>query len=394
MELEFGPRDDHRPSRKIHALPKQILAEPALLAFQHVAQRLERPPVGARDRLAAPTIVEQRIDRFLEHPLLVAHDDVRRAEVLQPLEAVVAVDDAPVEIVQVRRREPAAVQRHQRPELRRDDRNDGEDHPLRTVAAFDEALDQLEPLDDLLELLLARRAGEILPERLRLEFEVDLGKHFPDRFGSDPGSEGFLPVAVLRVHIVFFCEDLACFEVRQSRFDHDEPLEIKDPLQVRERHVEHEPDPARAARRGFQEPDVRDGSCQLDVPHPFATDFLERDLDAAFLARNAAEFHPLVLAAEALVILDRPENPGAEQAVALRLERPVVDRLRLLDFSVGPGEHLFGRRERNLDLVERGRSFLGSEGALRQFTVHFSSPMASRLQPDLLSGRCAPPVPC
>src|ERR1043165_3994326 len=42
----------------------------------------------------------------------------------------------------------------------------------------------------------------------------------------------------------------------------------------------------------------------------------------------------------------------AEQAVALRLEGPVVDGLRLLDLAVGPGQNLLRRRNRNPDLVE------------------------------------------
>ena len=394
VKLELGTGDDHRPARKIHALAEQILAEPALLSLQHVAQRLERPPVGSGDRLAASSVVEQRVYRFLKHALLVAHDDVRRAKILQPLEAVVSVDDAPVKIVQVRCREPSAVQRHQRSKLRRNDRDDGEDHPFRTIPALNEVFDQLEPLDDFLQLLLARRVGEIRPQRLRFEFEIDLRQHFPDGFRSDPGPEGLLSVAVLRVQIILFRKKLPRFEIRQSRLNHDEPLEIQNPLQVRERHVEHEPDAAGAAGRRFQKPDVRNGSGELDVPHPLAANLLERDLYAAFLAGDAAEFHPLVLPAEALVILDRAEDPRAEQAVALRLERPVVDRLRLLDFPVGPREHLFRRRERNPDLVERGRGFLGSEGALRQFTIHFNSPMAVRLRSDPLSGRCAPPAPC
>jgi len=38
----------------------------------------------------------------------------------------------------------------------------------------------------------------------------------------------------------------------------------------------------------------------------------------------------LVLAAQALVVLDRAKDLGAEQAVTLRLERTVVDGFRLL----------------------------------------------------------------
>ena len=55
-----------------------------------------------------------------------------------------------------------------------------------------------------------------------------------------------------------------------------------------------------------------------------------RDLDAALLADDAAVLQALVLAAQALVVLDGPEDLGAEETVALRLERAVVDGLRLL----------------------------------------------------------------
>ena len=64
-------------------------------------------------------------------------------------------------------------------------------------------------------------------------------------------------------------------------------------------------------------------------------------LHAALLAGDPAVLHALVLAAEALVVLDRPEDAGAEQAVALGLERTIVDHLRLLDFTVRPIANLF-----------------------------------------------------
>src|SRR3546814_13728835 len=76
----FGTGHDDRTARIIDALAEQILTEAALLALEHVAERLERPLVGARDRAAAAAIVEQRIDGFLQHALFVADDDVRRAQ--------------------------------------------------------------------------------------------------------------------------------------------------------------------------------------------------------------------------------------------------------------------------------------------------------------------------
>ena len=70
----------------------------------------------------AAAVVEQRVDGLLEHALLVVDDDLRRAEVEQPLEAVVAVDDAAVEVVEVGGREAATVELHHRAQLRAESR--------------------------------------------------------------------------------------------------------------------------------------------------------------------------------------------------------------------------------------------------------------------------------
>src|SRR3954453_8770384 len=92
------------------------------------------------------------------------------------------------------------------------------------------------------------------------------------------------------------------------------------------------------------------------MAHPLAPHLRERDLDAALLADDAAVLHALVLAAQALVILDRAEDAGAEQAVALRLERAVVDRLRLLDLAIGPRADALGAGDRDADLIEALRA--------------------------------------
>jgi hypothetical protein len=120
----------------------------------------------------------------------------------------------------------------------------------------------------------------------------------------------------------------------QARLKHDIGFEVEDALEILERHIHQEAD-ARGQR--LQEPDMRDGSGELDMAHALAPDAGERDFDAALLADHALELHALVLAAQALVVLDRPEDAGAEQAVALRLERAVVDRLGLLDLAERPG---------------------------------------------------------
>src|SRR4051794_14045318 len=88
------------------------------------------------------------------------------------------------------------------------------------------------------------------------------------------------------------------------------------------------------------------------MAHALATDAAQRHLDRALFPDDALVLHPLVLAAQALVILDRPEDAGAEQAIALGLEGAVVDGLRLLDLAVGPRQDLLRGRNRDPDLVE------------------------------------------
>ena len=334
MELQLRTGDDHRTARIVDALAEQVLAEPALLALEHVGQRLQRTLVGAGDGAAAAAIVEQGVDRFLKHALLVADDDVRRAQLHQPLEAVVAVDDAAVEVVEIRRREAAAVERHQRAQLGRDHRNDVQDHPFRPVAGFEEALDDLQPLDDLLRLQLGLGLGQLLEQLLALALEVEVDQHLLDRLGADAGGEGVLAIFVLGVEQLVLGEELELLERGQARLGDDVALEIEDALELLQLHVEQQAD---AARQRLQEPDMGDRRGQLDMAHALAADLGDGHLDAALLADDALVLHALVLAAQALIVLDRTEDARAEQAVALGLERAVVDRLGLLDLAERPG---------------------------------------------------------
>src|SRR4029078_5687683 len=97
---------------------------------------------------------------------------------------------------------------------------------------------------------------------------------------------------------------------------------------------------------------MRYGRGQLDMAHAVAAYLRQSHLDAAFLADDAAVLHALVLAAQALVILDRPENAGTEQPVTLGLESTICDRLRLLDLAVRQGADALGAGDRDTDLVE------------------------------------------
>ena len=178
VQLERRADDDDRTARVVDALAEQVLTEPALLALEHVGQRLERAVTGTGDRTAATTVVEQRVDGLLQHALLVVHDDLGRTEVEQSLEAVVAVDDAAVQVVEVGGREAATVELHHRAQVRRDDRHGLEDHRARVVDALAllvatvERRDDLEALDGLLLALHRQRLAAV--GRLDAFAELDL----------------------------------------------------------------------------------------------------------------------------------------------------------------------------------------------------------------------------
>src|SRR6185437_15905863 len=104
-------------TRVVDALAEEVLTKTSLLPLEHVGERLERPLVGAGDGLAAAPVVEQGVDRLLQHPLLVADDDLGGVQLLEPLEPVVPVDHAAVEVVQIGGREAATVERDERTEI-------------------------------------------------------------------------------------------------------------------------------------------------------------------------------------------------------------------------------------------------------------------------------------
>src|SRR5262249_49125810 len=116
--------------------------------------------------------------------------------------------------------------------------------------------------------------------------------------------------------------------------------EVQDLLQLARGDVEQVAD---AARHALEEPDVRDGSGGGDGPPSPAPHLLARHLDAAALADDALVADTLVLPAVALPVPRRAEDALAEEAVALGLERAVVDGLRLRDLARGPVADLLAR---------------------------------------------------
>src|SRR5437870_7965194 len=355
VQLQLGAHHDDRSARVVDALAEQVLAETSLLALEHVGERLQGPLVGTGDGLAAAAVVEQRVDRLLQHALLVLDDDVWSVELLQALQAVVAVDHAPVQVVEVGGREPAAVERHQRTQIRRDHRDHVQHHPLGAVSALQEGVDHLQPLRQLLALGVAGRLLHLLAELVGELVDVDLLEQLDHRLAAHPGGEGVLTELFQGLVVLVLGEELAAHEGRLLRVHHHVALAVEDLLQVLERDVEQVAD---ARGEALQEPDVGDRRGQVDVAEPLTPHLGLDHLDAALLADHAAVLHALVLAAVALVVLHRPEDLRAEEPVPLRLEGAIVDRLRLLHLAVRPLADLLRRRQRDADGVE-GERILG-----------------------------------
>ena len=250
--LQFRADDDDRAGRVIDALAEQVLAEAALLALDHVGQRLQRAVRRAEHRPLAAVVVEQRVHRLLQHPLLVADDDLGRVEIDQLLEPVVAVDDAAIEVVQVAGGEVAAIEQHERPQVRRDDRDALQDHPLAACSLrVAQRLDDLQPLD---EVALAS-AWTACPSCVSLSSwsrsssrqvdEVELLQQLLDRLGPHVGLEG-VAVLLAGLAVLVFGEELLLLERRLARVDDDVVLEVDDLLQAGRLHVQQRAEAAAA----------------------------------------------------------------------------------------------------------------------------------------------------
>ncbi len=368
VQLEFRTHDDDRTARVVHALAEQVLAEPALLALEHVAERLERTLAAAANGLGAATVVEQRVDRLLQHALLVPENDLRRAMHDELLQAVVAVDDAAIEIVQVRRRETAAVERNEGAQVRRNHRDDVQDHPFRlvahvaVVARVAERVDDLEALQLLLLLVLARLDDHLRAELVGDLVDVEPAEQVADRGGADVGEERGIAL-VLRLgaqrEVLLFVEELVGVDFLIAGLDDDVVRIVDDLLEIAQREVE---EVAHRAGQRLEEPDMGDGNGELDVPHAVATDLAQGHFDAATVADHAAIADALVLAAMAFPVLDGTKNALAEEAVLLGLERPVVDGLGFRDFAPRPPRTQAGHLEPltflgipgSADLLRRG----------------------------------------
>ena len=220
IDLQFGTDNDNASSGVVNTLAQEVLSETASLTFKHVGQGLEGPVAGTCDRTAASAVVDQRVDRFLKHSLLVPDDDVRSAEFKKSLKTIVSVDDPSVQIIQVGSCESSAVELHHGAQIRRNDRDAVHDHPGRRISGLAEGLDDFQSLDDP-GSLLALHSLHLLAQFLVFFLYLDIEKQLFDSLGTHSRAElvavllsGFLILAlsqhllVLEVCLAFVQYDI------------------------------------------------------------------------------------------------------------------------------------------------------------------------------------------
>ena len=348
MHLQLRAHHDDGTAGIVHALAQQVLTEAALLALEHVGQGFQGPVAGAGDRASAAAVVDEGVHRLLQHALFVADDDVRRAQVQQSLQTVVAVDDPAVEVVQVGGGEAAAVQLHHGAQLRRDDRDHVQNHPLRLVAGIEEAFHHFQPADGA-HLALAGHVLQLFPQLFLQSFQVDGLQHLLHGLRAHAGLEGVAPLlpgfAVLALAEQLVLDQIGAF----ARVQHDIGHEIEHLFQVARAHVQQQ---AHAGGDALEIPDVGHGSGQLDVAQPFPAHLGPGHLHAAAVADDALVAHALIFAAVAFPVPGGAEDAFAEQAVPFRFQSAVVDGLRLFHFAVGPGFYLFRGSQSDAHTVE------------------------------------------
>ena len=87
---------------------------------------------------------------------------------------------------------------------------------------------------------------------------------------------------------------------------------------------------------------MRNRARKFNVAHTLTTHLGKCNFNTTLFTDHTAMLQALVLTTKTLVVLHRAKNLGAEQTIALRLERTIVDGLRLLNFAVRPrANHLW-----------------------------------------------------
>ncbi|MNO59111.1 hypothetical protein D3C76_496910 [compost metagenome] len=343
VHLQIRADNDNGTTRIVNAFTKQVLAETPLFTFQHVAERFERTVTRTCYRTAAAPVVNQGIYSFLQHTLLVLHDNIRSTQIQQSLQTVVPVNYTAIQIIKVGRCKTAAIELNHWTELRRNNREHIHDHPVRLVAGVAESLNYFQAFDRTVAAL-ALSCTQLFFEELQFFIDIDILKEFFYCLSTHAGLETvtvFLTVAAVfflgqELFLLQRCFTWICYNIR---------CKVDNLFKGSWRHVEGQ---AHATRNPFEIPDMRNRCCQFDVTHAFTANLGTGYFNAAAVAHYAFVTYTFVFTAMTLPVLLRSENALAEQALFFRLQGTIVNGFRFFHFSAGPRANFFRRSKPDL----------------------------------------------
>ena len=133
VHLQFWSDDDYRTTRVVDTLTKKVLSKSTLLTLKLVCKRLKISLRSTLSRIFHLTIVQETIDSFLKHSLLVSDNNVWSLDRNQALKTVISVDDSSIEFVKVSCSESTTIKLNHRSEVWWNYRKNCEDHPFRPV---------------------------------------------------------------------------------------------------------------------------------------------------------------------------------------------------------------------------------------------------------------------
>src|SRR5690606_19206706 len=156
------------------------------------------------------------------------------------------------QIVEVGSREATAIQRDQRTQIWRQNRQNGQHHPFWKVAGTLEGFHQLQTLGQLLDFGFGVGLRNFFTQTTNLVFQVDSVQQFADSFGTHAGIETVAELCQ-RFEILLVVQQLTLFKGGHAWIDNDIALEVENALDITQGHVNQQTD---TRRQRFQEPDV------------------------------------------------------------------------------------------------------------------------------------------
>ena len=353
INFQVGSYNDNRTSRIVHTFTQQVLTETSLFTAEHGGERFQLSVRRSGECFSSSAVIDQRVHSFLQHTLFVFDDHFRSGNFHHLLEAVIAVDNAAIQIVQIGRSESAAVQLYHRTDIRRYYGKHGKNHPFGAVAALSERFHHFQTLDSLYGFLPLRVLRDDLPAAFGFFIQIHRHQKFADRFRAHAyfqTGNGRFAVFLFDFAQLLFGDDLFYGKfVHAARIEHHVFREIKHFFQRLRAHIEKQTD---FGRHAFKIPDMRNGSGQFDMPHTLSSHLAACNFHAALLAHVPFIFHSFIFSAMAFPILHRPEDFFAEQTVAFGFLGAVIDGFRLRYFAVRPFSDFFRRRNTYLNGIE------------------------------------------